>query len=66
MCKYCEIINTDYDNGLPTEKNHERVVTEIRYKTERGLYYWSRDIVIPLNYCPNCGNRMEGDVDDSN
>ena len=54
MCKYCEIINTDYNYGLPTEKNHERVVTEIRYKT----YYWSRNIIIPLNFCPNCGADM--------
>lgn len=55
-CKYCKFINKD----MPLQKDCGREVTEIRYSTkDNNLFYWGHLYRVPLNFCPNCGAKME-------
>lgn len=55
-CKYCKFINED----MPLELDRGREVTEIRYHTkDNDLFYWGHPYRIPLNFCPNCGAKMQ-------
>lgn len=57
-CKYCKFINKD----MPFDENRGREVTEIRYSTKDNdsfnLFYWGHQCRVPLNFCPNCGQKM--------
>lgn len=55
-CKYCKFINED----MPLDIHYGRAITEIRYITEdNNLYYWGHNYIVPLNFCPNCGRKMQ-------
>lgn len=56
ICNYCEkyILKNERLN-LGYKINAPLIVSRIQY---RG-FYWDVPTNIPLNYCPNCGVKME-------
>lgn len=57
MCCFCQQIieekeYTTYDNDI--------VVSEIKHVDQDGYkYHWGHDFKIPINYCPNCGEKIK-------
>lgn len=55
----------DYDSGDPGYYSAyiEVHCSECGYElgAESGQYGWAYGDPFPLNYCPNCGSRMDGD-----
>ena len=55
MCKYCKDI--DKTLNITGYAKENRIVSQIKYEG----FYWSRNVDIPLKYCPNCGAKMESE-----